>query len=166
MKHLNRKPLPMFGMLIMAGIMIGVMIMIMMLFYQVGEMGKYMFGISMFGMMIIPLIGLLLMIPMMYFVYRKMTGRSGPMSMMGGDTQEALQQNKDKNLITLKYHIPAVNCDHCKATIESEVSKLPGVDSVDVDVDSRQAVIRIITPPTNTEIEDLLATIGYSPASQ
>ncbi|MFC1893997.1 heavy-metal-associated domain-containing protein [Chloroflexota bacterium] len=76
------------------------------------------------------------------------------------------QTVEDQNLTVLKYNIPNVSCDHCKATIEHEVGKLSGVASVNVDVDSKQAVIKLISTPTNTEIEALLTRIGYSPKSQ
>ncbi|MFC2069349.1 heavy-metal-associated domain-containing protein [Chloroflexota bacterium] len=66
----------------------------------------------------------------------------------------------------MKYNIPNVSCDHCKAIIEHEVGKLSGVVSVNVDVDSKQAVIKLISTPTNTEIEALLTRIGYSLKSQ
>ena len=66
----------------------------------------------------------------------------------------------------LNYNISTVSCGHCKTTIEHEVNKLPGVASVNVDVDSKQAVIKLISPPTNTEIEALLTRIGYSPKSE
>ena len=61
MKHINKKPLTMFGLMTMVGIMIGAMIVIMIMFYQVGDMGQMVFGTSMFGIMIIPLIGLIIM---------------------------------------------------------------------------------------------------------
>ncbi|MFC1943476.1 heavy-metal-associated domain-containing protein [Chloroflexota bacterium] len=64
---------------------------------------------------------------------------------------------------TLTYHIPTVNCDHCKMTIEREVGKLPGVASVNVDVDSKKAFIEFNSPTVKSEIEAMLAEIGYPP---
>ena len=166
MKSINRKPFMMLGLMIMVGIMVGAMIVIMMMFSRVGDMGQMVFGTSALGMMIIPLAGLLIMILIMVFFFRKMIGRSGPMSMMMGHDHDTQQKSEDKNLTVLNYNIPTVSCDHCKATIEREVGKLSGVASVNVDVDSKRAVIKLISPPTSTEIETLLTRIGYSPESQ
>ena len=52
-------------------------------------------------------------------------------------------------------------------TIKHEVGKLSGVASVNVNVDSKQAIIKLDPPPaTKAEIEALLAEIGYPPESQ
>jgi len=166
MKHINKKPLTMFGLMVIVGIMIGAMIVIMVMFSQLGDMGQMVFGTSMLGVMIIPFIGFIIMILIMLFFFRKMVGRGGPMSMMMGHDHDTQQKSEDKNLTVLNYNIPAVSCDHCKATIEREVGKLSGVASVNVDVDSKRAVIKLISPPTSTEIETLLTRIGYSPESQ
>ncbi|MBF8304547.1 MAG: Heavy metal transport/detoxification protein [Dehalococcoidia bacterium] len=166
MKQINRKPLMMFGLMVMVGIMIGAMIVIMIMFSQVGNMGQIIFGTSLRSMIIIPLTGFIIMLLIMFFFIRKMIGRNGPMSMMMGHDHNAQQKIEDKNLTVLNYNIPAVSCSHCKATIEREVGKLSGVASVAVDVDSKQAVIKIISPPTSTEIEALLTRIGFSPKSQ
>ena len=166
MKHINKKPLTMFGLMVIVGIMIGAMIVIMVMFSQLGDMGQMVFGTSMLGVMIIPFIGFIIMILIMLFFFRKMVGRGGPMSMMMGHDHDTQQKSEDKNLTVLNYNIPTVSCDHCKATIEREVGKLSGVASVNVDVDSKRAVIKLISPPTSTEIETLLTRIGYSPESQ
>ncbi|MDQ6728107.1 MAG: cation transporter [Actinomycetota bacterium] len=34
-----------------------------------------------------------------------------------------------------------VTCGHCKAAIEGEVAKLPGVERVDVDVDTKRVTV-------------------------
>jgi len=39
------------------------------------------------------------------------------------------------------YTVPGVSCGHCKAAIEAEVGGLDGVESVDVDVDTKRAAV-------------------------
>ena len=117
-------------------------------------------------MIIIPLTGLIIMLLIMFFFFRKMVGRGGPMSTMMAHNQDEQLNSEDKNLTVMNFNIPAVSCDHCKATIESEIGKLSGIASVNVDVESKQAVIKLITPPTNVEIEALLTKIGYTPTIQ
>ena len=47
--------------------------------------------------------------------------------------------------------------------IEDEVGALPGVTSVNVDIEAKQAVVKLVSTPTKTEIETLLTEIGYPP---
>ena len=167
MKNTTRKPLMMLGLMTMIGIMIGAMIVIMIVFSKVGDMGQIMFGTSALGMIIIPLAGLIIMVLIMVFFFRKMVGRGGPMSMVTDRSHAAQQNGEDNNLTVLNYNIPTVSCGHCKATIEHEIGKLAGVASVDVDVDSKQAIIKLDPPPvTKAKIEALLAEIGYPLKSQ
>jgi copper chaperone len=40
------------------------------------------------------------------------------------------------------YTVPGMSCDHCKAAVSAEVNKLPGVEGVEVDLDSKKVVVR------------------------
>jgi copper chaperone len=42
---------------------------------------------------------------------------------------------------TLSYSVPGVSCDHCRAAISTEVGKLAGVASVDVDLDAKRVTV-------------------------
>ena len=64
-------------------------------------------------------------------------------------------------MTTVTYSVPAVSCGHCKMRIERSVGELAGVESVNVDVDSKQAVISYGPPATPAQIEALLSEIGY-----
>jgi copper chaperone CopZ len=166
MRNTTKKPLMMLGLMTMIGAMIGAMIVIMIVFSMVGDMGEMMFGTSALGMMVMPLAGLIIMVPMMVLSFRKMAGSRGPMSMVSLRSHEAQHNGERNNLTVLNYNIPAVSCGHCKANIEHEIGKLAGVASVNVDLDSKQAVIELDPPPvTKAEIEALLAEIGYPPGS-
>lgn len=39
------------------------------------------------------------------------------------------------------YSVPEISCGHCKSTIEAAVQGLGGVDSVDVDIDSKTVAV-------------------------
>ena len=62
---------------------------------------------------------------------------------------------------TVTYKIPAINCGHCVHTIKMELSDLPGVESVDGDVASKQVVVKYDAPATPEAMEKLLAEINY-----
>jgi copper chaperone len=142
----------------MFGIMVVAMIVIMMMFSGLGDIGEWMWAL-----MILPFAGILIMVVIMLFFFRRMRGKGGLMSETMGHSHSPPPQLKEKDVTTLTYVIPAVSCDHCKMTVESEVGKLPGVASVNVDVASKQVVIKLVRPVTKAEIEALLAEIGYSP---
>lgn len=42
---------------------------------------------------------------------------------------------------TMTYTVPAIHCEHCALSIREEVAKVPGVESVDVDLDSKLVTI-------------------------
>lgn len=43
---------------------------------------------------------------------------------------------------TLSYTVAGMSCGHCKAAVAEEVSQVPGVTSVDVDLDTKLVVVR------------------------
>ncbi|MDX6479939.1 MAG: hypothetical protein QOG85_449 [Gaiellaceae bacterium] len=42
---------------------------------------------------------------------------------------------------TLTYSVPGVSCAHCQAAITEEVAVLPGVDSVEVDLEAKTVAV-------------------------
>lgn len=42
---------------------------------------------------------------------------------------------------TVTYNVPKIHCAHCGASIKEEVSEVTGVESVDVDVDTKVVTI-------------------------
>jgi copper chaperone len=41
------------------------------------------------------------------------------------------------NDTTLSFAVPGMHCGHCKAAVTEEVQRVPGVSSVDVDLDAK-----------------------------
>ena len=66
---------------------------------------------------------------------------------------------------TVTYKIPNISCKHCVHTIEMEVGDVEGVQSVEADVDTKQATITFQEPASESKIISLLAEINYPPAS-
>ena len=62
---------------------------------------------------------------------------------------------------TVTYQIPNISCMHCVHTIQSEVSELPGVESVVASTELKNAVITFSAPATEEKIKLLLAEINY-----
>ena len=40
------------------------------------------------------------------------------------------------------YHVEGMSCGHCEAAVRREVEKVGGVESVEVDLDAKQVVVR------------------------
>ncbi len=59
--------------------------------------------------------------------------------------------------------IPNINCGHCAMIIKREVGEIDGVESVDVDVSSRKALVRWSAPADWESIEAVLVEIGFPP---
>jgi copper chaperone len=59
------------------------------------------------------------------------------------------------------YSIPNIHCGHCVHTIQSEVSELPGVKSVNADQILRVATIEFEPPASEEKIKQLLKSIDY-----
>jgi copper chaperone len=38
---------------------------------------------------------------------------------------------------TITYSVPGMSCGHCRAAITAEVTAIPGVDQIDVDLDTK-----------------------------
>ncbi|MGB3713338.1 MAG: cation transporter [Candidatus Promineifilaceae bacterium] len=166
-----------FGLILMYGLMIVLSLSI----FRTGPIAMMFssgmdLGLGMWGLMILPFVGMLIMFVMMFVFVRLTAGNSGSMARMMshgglmaqmiGHSHDAQPQRKETSMTTRTYNIPTVTCNHCKMTVEQKVGELAGVASVRVDVEAKQAAIKFVPPSTETEIEELLAEIGYSPESQ
>ena len=60
-------------------------------------------------------------------------------------------------------HIPSINCEHCIATIKSELSEIIGVKSVDGDPAEKTITVKWIFPGSWDLIRHSLNEIGYPP---
>jgi copper chaperone len=42
----------------------------------------------------------------------------------------------------LAYTVPGMSCAHCEHAVSSELAQVPGVDSVDVDLETKRVTVR------------------------
>ena len=64
-------------------------------------------------------------------------------------------------MTTVKYSVPNISCGHCVHTIKTEVSELPGVESVEASQDTKEVTITFDDPATEEKILALMAEINY-----
>jgi copper ion binding protein len=62
---------------------------------------------------------------------------------------------------TVTYTVPNISCKHCVHTIQTEISDLKGVQTVNADLDSKKVIVHFDAPATAEEIENLMAEINY-----
>ncbi|MBA2741688.1 MAG: heavy-metal-associated domain-containing protein [Actinobacteria bacterium] len=61
------------------------------------------------------------------------------------------------------YSVPAIHCEHCALSIREEVSEVPGVDTIYVDLDAKTVTV------AGREVSDdlvraAIVEAGYEPA--
>ena len=59
--------------------------------------------------------------------------------------------------------VPDVSCGHCAASIRNELSALPGVGRIEVDVAAKRLTVGFDAPATWEAIVATLAGIGFPP---
>jgi len=57
------------------------------------------------------------------------------------------------------YHVPGISCGHCKASIESEVGALADVESVVVDVATKQ--VAVVGTASDAVVRAAIVEAGY-----
>lgn len=67
-------------------------------------------------------------------------------------------------MTTLSYGVPGVSCAHCRRAIEDEVSQVQGVESVEVDLDTK--TVRVSGDPLEeVSIAAAIYEAGYEVAT-
>ena len=64
---------------------------------------------------------------------------------------------------TVTYSVPGIHCAHCATSIREEVSEVEGVDSVDVDLDTKVVTIHG-TELSDERVREAIAEAGYEAA--
>ena len=68
-------------------------------------------------------------------------------------------------MTTTTFSVPGMTCGHCKQAVTSELTKLVGVTSVDVDLDTKQVVVASESPVEWKAIVDAVDEAGFEAVS-
>jgi copper chaperone CopZ len=71
---------------------------------------------------------------------------------------------KGVKMSTVTYVVPAISCNHCVHTIQTELGDLAGVTSVKADAGTKKVVVTFEAPATSEALVKLLTEINYPPA--
>ena len=66
---------------------------------------------------------------------------------------------------TSTYTVTGMTCSHCVASVTEEVTKIPGVTEVQVDLASGAVTIASESPVDTTSVKDAVEEAGYELAS-
>jgi copper chaperone len=67
--------------------------------------------------------------------------------------------------VNVKLSIPNISCHHCTNTVMRETKDLPGVESVEADVETKTATFTLESEATLSLVKETLAEIGYPAAN-
>ena len=62
---------------------------------------------------------------------------------------------------TARYTVTGMTCEHCVASVTEEVSEVPGVAAVDVDLASGALVVTSAAPVSDDDIRRAVEEAGY-----
>ena len=64
-------------------------------------------------------------------------------------------------MTTTTFSVPGMTCGHCKQAVTTELTKIVGVTSVDVDLDTKQVVVASESPVEWKAIVDAVDEAGF-----
>ena len=64
-------------------------------------------------------------------------------------------------MTTVSYSIPNISCGHCVHTLQTELSDIAGVKSVNANKDTKMVEVVFDTPASEEKIKGLLVSINY-----
>jgi copper chaperone CopZ len=64
----------------------------------------------------------------------------------------------------LTYTVPGMSCEHCRMAITEEVDKIEGVESIDVDLESKLVTVRG-TGVADASVRAAIGEAGYDVAA-
>ena len=118
-------------------------------------------GMGLWAIMIVPFAVMILMMGGMFFAMRGKMRR-------GKHKQEKHTHDPSKHMAMTAesesastFSVAGISCAHCKMTIESGISEIPGVNAVEVEVKAKKVTVDFSAPATKDEISAQLAEIGY-----
>lgn len=64
-------------------------------------------------------------------------------------------------MVTTEYRVSGMSCGHCEAAVRSEVTRIPGVDGVDVDAQTGRLVVTSSAAIDDAAVLSAVDEAGY-----
>lgn len=88
---------------------------------------------------------------------------------VAGCSQQGNHSEESKALATkeIVYSVPAMHCDGCVRSITDALNQLPGIDSVNVQLDNYTAYVRVDTTQSDAaKVAETIDGLGYTATRQ
>lgn len=63
------------------------------------------------------------------------------------------------------YRVPDVSCEHCVSAINNELKKIPGVQAVDVDLETKLVTVQADESVSDAQLREGIEEAGYDIAA-
>jgi copper chaperone len=73
-------------------------------------------------------------------------------------------QTKEKDMSDMTYRVPGMSCGHCKQAVSEELLRVEGVESVEVDLETKLVVVRG-TGFDDAQLRAAIEEAGYAAAA-
>ncbi|MBK77417.1 MAG: hypothetical protein CL518_02420 [Actinobacteria bacterium] len=67
--------------------------------------------------------------------------------------------------MAIKFNVPEISCDHCKSTIVNTLSNIESIESVDVDIETKDVTLESSNEVSLDLVKSLLDEQGYTVVS-
>lgn len=64
-------------------------------------------------------------------------------------------------MIAHAYHVPDITCQHCVNSITQELSKIPGVRHIDINLEEKRVTVESDAAVTETQLRSGIENAGY-----
>ena len=67
--------------------------------------------------------------------------------------------------MAIKFNVPEISCDHCKSTIVNTLSNIESIESVDVNIETKDVTLESSNEVSLDLVKSLLDEQGYTVVS-
>lgn len=68
-------------------------------------------------------------------------------------------------MVEKQYRVPEISCEHCVRAITNELTSVPGIEVVNIDIPSKLVTVRHADDVTDEQIVATIAEAGYEVAA-
>jgi len=68
-------------------------------------------------------------------------------------------------MVEKQYQVPEISCEHCVRAITNELTSVPGVEVVNIDIPTKVVTVRHAETVTDEQIVATIAEAGYEVAT-
>jgi copper chaperone CopZ len=71
----------------------------------------------------------------------------------------------EETVLEKQFRVPEISCDHCVRAITNELTSVPGIEVVNIDIPTKLVTVRHTDSVTDEQIIETIAEAGYEVAA-